>query len=199
MFGHILGLFLNPQAEWQKFGERSDESIKRLLPYPIMMALLPPIGFYIGTTQYGWSVMGESVTRITPASAIPISVLFYVAIIGAVIFVGGMIHWMSSTFNARSFAIKGVVLTGYACTPVFIAGLFAVYPVWWFDLLLATAACGYAIRLIYLGVPPVMQVPEDRGFLYASAIFMMALVYMAMMLGATVILWEFIQAPVFIN
>ncbi len=199
MFGHIPGLFLNPQAEWQKIAQRSDESIKRLLPFPIVMALLPAIGFYIGTTQYGWTVLGEDVTRITPESAIPLTVLFYAAIMGAVVFIGGMIHWMSSTYDASSFAIKGVVLMGYACTPVFIAGLFAIYPIWWFDLLLATAACGYAIRLVYLGVPPVMKVPEDRGFLYASAIFMMALVYMALMLAATAILWEFIAAPVFIN
>jgi len=199
MFGHIIGLLFNPQAEWQKLAERSDESIKRLLPFPIVMALLPPIGFYIGTTQYGWSVIGEDVTRITPASAIPLSVLFYAAIMGAVIFIGSMVHWMSSTYHASSFAIKGVVFVGYACTPVFIAGAFAVYPIWWFDMLLATAACGYAIRLIYLGVPSVMKVPEDRGFLYASAIFMMALVYVVLVLTATAIFWEYIQQPVFTN
>ena len=88
---------------------------------------------------------------------------------------------------------------GLCCSPVFLAGIFAVYPIWWFDLLLATAACSYAIRLMYLGIPDVMHVPEDQGFLYASAIFAMALVYVVVVLVATVLLWEYVAAPVFTN
>ncbi len=197
MFGHIFGLLLDPQTQWKKIAALSDGEIKRLLPYPIVMALLPPVAFYVGTTHYGWRVLGNEVTRLTPESALPLAVLFYVALMGAVVFIGWMIHWMSSTYAASSFPIKGVVLMGYACTPVFLAGLFGVYPVWWFDILLGTAACGYAIRLLYLGVPPVMKVPEDRGFLYASAVFMMALVYVVVVLAGTAILWEFVATPVF--
>jgi len=197
MFGHVFGLLLDPQKQWTKIAALSDREIKRLLPYPIVMAVLPAIAFYIGTTHYGWQVLGNDVTRLTPQSALPLAVLFYAALMGAVVFIGWMIHWMSSTYDASSFPIKGVVLMGYACTPVFLAGLFGLYPVWWFDILLATAACGYAIRLLYLGVPPVMKVPEDRGFLYASAVFMMALVYIVLVLVATAILWEFVTMPVF--
>ncbi len=197
MFGHVIGLLIDPQAQWQKIGSLSDDALRRLLLYPILMGLLPAIGFYVGTTQVGWQVIGDDVTRITPGSAIPLAVLFYAALMGALIFIGWMIHWMSSTYGAESFFIKGVVLMGYACTPVFLAGLFAVYPVWWFDVLLAIAAGSYAIRLLYLGIPPVMKVPEDRGFLYASAVFMMALVYVVVVLSATAILWEYVAPPVF--
>ena len=197
MFGYMFGILFNPVSEWQKLAALPDNELKKLLPYPIVMALIPAIAFYIGTTETGWTVLGDTVTRMTPGSAIPLSVLFYAAIMGAVIFIGWMIHWMSATYHAHSFIIKGVVLMGYACTPIFLAGAFAVYPVWWFDILLATAACSYAIRLLYLGVPPVMKVPEERGFLYASAVFLIALVYMVLVLTATVILWEYVATPVF--
>jgi hypothetical protein len=199
MFGHIVGLFFNPEAEWQKIASLPEKSIKRLLPYPILMTLLPTLGFYYGTTSVGWSVSGETVTRLTAESSIPLAVLFYIGIMGAVVFIGWMIHWMSATYSADSFVIKGIVLAGYASTPVFLAGIFAVFPIWWFDILLATAACGYACRLIYLGVPPMMKVPEERGFLYASAVFMMALVYVVAVLVATAILWEYVATPVFTN
>lgn len=197
MFGHVFGLLFNPQAEWQKMAALSDQQVKRLLPYPIVMALLPAIGFYIGTTHFGWQVGGDDTVRLTAESAIPLVVLFYIALMGAVVFIGWMVHWMSSTFNAASYPIKGVIIIGYACTPVFLAGIFAVYPVWWFDLILATAACSYASRLIYLGVPAMMKVPEERGFLYASAVFMLALVYVVAVLVATAILWEYVATPVF--
>jgi len=199
MFAHMFGVLFNPESEWHKMSVLPDKDVKKLLPFPIAMALLPAIAFYVGSTMTGWKVLGNDITRMTPDSAIPISVLFYAAIMGAVVFIGWMIHWMSATYDARSFVIKGVVLMGYACTPIFLAGLFAIYPVWWFDILLATAACGYAIRLVYLGVPAMMKVPEDRGFLYASAVFLVALVYMVVVLTATVILWEYVATPVFVD
>lgn len=199
MFGHIFGIMFHPQNEWAKIAALSDKDIKRMLPYPIVMALLPAIGFYVGTTQVGWSIIGSEVTRLSPESAIPLTVLFYSAIIGAVIFIGWMVNWMSATYEAESFPIKGVVLMGYAITPIFLAGALAVYPVWWLDICVATVACCYAARLIYLGVPPMMHVSEDRGFLYASAVFMMALVYMVIVLTATAILWEYVATPTFID
>lgn len=44
-----------------------------------------------------------------------------------------------------------------------------------------------------------MHVPEELGMLYASALFAVALVYVVVVLGATVILWEYIAAPVFVD
>lgn len=199
MFNHIFGIIFSPQTEWGKIAALSDTQIKRMLPYPIIMALLPAIGFYVGTTQVGWKIIGDDVTRLSPESAIPLTVLFYCAIMGAVVFIGWMVNWMSSTYDANSFAIKGVVLIGYAVTPVFLAGALAFYPIWWLDILIATVACSYAARLLYLGVPPMMHVPEDRGFLYASAVFMIALVYMVVVLTATAILWEYVATPTFVD
>jgi hypothetical protein len=162
------------------------------------MAAIPPLGFYYGTTQVGWHSGGE-LTKISAASAIPLMVLFYLALVASVVVIGLMTHWMSKTYNAQSFPIKGMVLIGMANTPIFLAGLLAFYPVWWFDIFIATAACCYTIRLLYLGVPKLMKVPEDLGMLYASALFAVALVYAVVVLGATVILWEYVAAPVFVD
>ena len=35
--------------------------------------------------------------------------------------IGLMTHWMSKTYNAQSFPIKGMVLIGMANTPIFLA------------------------------------------------------------------------------
>ena len=199
MFNHVFGLLFHPQTEWEKIGSLPDKTVKRMLPYPIIMALIPAIGFYFGTTQVGWKIIGDDITRLAPESAIPLTVLFYCAIMGAVVFIGWMVDWMSGTYSADSYPIKGVVLVGYAVTPIFLAGALAFYPIWWLDIFVATIACSYAARLIYLGVPAMMHVPEDRGFLYASAVFMMALVYMVVVLTATAILWEYVATPTFVD
>ncbi|RLA44988.1 MAG: hypothetical protein DRR06_08360 [Gammaproteobacteria bacterium] len=199
MFAYIPGLMFKPRATWRKIAELSDEQIKRLLPYPIIMALLPALGIYVGTTKVGWTVIGDDVVRLTEGSAIPLIVLCYVALLGAVVFIGLMVSWMSQTYQIESFPIKGVVLMGYACTPIFLAGALAAYPIWWLDIMAGTGAAIYVIYLVYMAVPLMMGVPWDRGFLYASAVFMVALVYVVVVLVGMAIVWEYIATPVFID
>ncbi len=194
----LIGMLFRPEATWSALAQESDSKIKSRLLLILLMAAIPPLGFYYGTTQVGWHSGGE-LTKISAASAIPLMVLFYLALVASVIVIGLMTHWMSKTYNAQSFPIKGMVLIGMANTPIFLAGLLAFYPVWWFDIFIATAACCYTIRLLYLGVPKLMKVPEDLGMLYASALFAVALVYAVVVLGATVILWEYVAAPVFVD
>jgi hypothetical protein len=194
----LIGILFSPEATWSALAEEPDSKIKSRLLLILLMAAIPPLSFYYGTTQIGWHSGGELI-KISAASAIPLMVLFYLALVASVVVIGLMTHWMSKTYNAQSFPIKGMVLIGMANTPIFLAGLLAFYPVWWFDIFLATAACCYSIRLLYLGVPKLMKVPEDLGILYASALFAVALVYAVVVLGATVILWEYVAAPVFID
>jgi len=194
----LIGILFSPRTTWSTLAQESDSKIKSRLLLILLMAAIPPIGFYYGTTQIGWHSGGELI-KVSAASAIPLMVLFYFALVASVVIIGLMTHWMSKTYNAQSFPIKGMVLVGLANTPIFLAGLLAFYPIWWFDIFLATAACCYTIRLLYLGVPRLMKVPEDLGMLYASALFAVALVYAVVVLGATVILWEYVAAPVFVD
>ena len=197
--GEILGMIFRPTATWQQLASKSDEAIKARLLLILALAAIPAVAFYYGTTQVGWDIRDGEIVRITEASATPLAVLFYAALVSTIVVIGLMCHWMSKTYDAASFPLKGVVMVGYACIPVYLAGAAAVYPIWGLDILLATLACSYTIRLLYLGVPPMMKVPEDRGMLYASALFLVFLVYAVVILTATVILWEYVAAPVFIN
>ena len=197
--GEILGIIFKPDETWQSLASNSAEYIKARLLLVLALAAIPAIAFYYGTTQVGWNVRGGEIVRITEASATPLAVLFYAAMVSTIVVIGLMCQWMSKTYNADSFPLKGVVMVGYACVPVYLAGAAAVYPIWELDIVLATLACCYTIRLLYLGVPPMMNVPEDQGMLYASALFLVFLVYAVVILTATVILWEYVAAPVFIN
>lgn len=199
MFSIIPAMIFSPRSAWHKLGMESEQSIRRRLLYGLVMALLPPLTFYWGATQVGWSITGTEKITITPDSALPLAVLFYCAIVGALAFIGYMVHWMARTYRADAHPIRGIVLLSYAATPVFLASLFGLYPIWWLALLLAIAACSYAIRLVYLGVPELLHVPEDMGFLYGSAVFLVVLVYVVLVMGSTAILWQYVATPVFVH
>lgn len=194
---HIIGILFNPMSEWERIRDQSGSVVGHYLKYILLIALLPAIAWYVGSTQVGWQ-LGPRQIMLTTDSAIQIVVLFYFAMVVGVGFLGYMVHWMSETYEARSSTIsKGVAVAAYTCTPLFIAGAAGFYPILWFNIVLGCAAAAYAVYLLYIGVPIVMEIPEERGFLFASAMVAVGLVSTAALLGATVILWEMGAMPVF--
>ena len=102
---------------------------------------------------------------------------------------------MSQTYGDKATLSQGITLISYTATPFFIAGLLGLYPILWLDITLGIAVACYCIYLLYNGVAPVMHVVQERGFLYASAVFAIALVSFVGLLTVTVLLWDFGPSP----
>jgi hypothetical protein len=170
-----------------------------LLVYPLVLAIAPAVAWYFGTTRVGWTVGDGEVIRLTEESASVISFLFYGAMVCAVAGIGYFVHWMSQTYGAESSLNKGIMVASITATPLFLTGLVGFYPILWLDMLLGVAAVSWAVYLLYLGVPIVMKIPQERGFLFASAIIAIALVMLVCLMVASVLAWEWGAAPAFTN
>jgi len=198
MIQHTVGLLVKPSAQWRAIADLPESSFRTLILYPCFLALLPAVAWYYGTSQVGWTVgdRGEAI-KLTVESARQISVLFYLAMLGSVAVIGYFIHWMSETYGAESTLTKGIVITGLTSTPLFIAGMVGFYPLLWIDLLIGVGAVSWSVYLLYLGIPIVMDIPEERGFLFSSAVVGVAMVILICMMVGSVILWDFGAAPAF--
>ena len=200
MMKPAVGLLTQPSQTWTQLAQLDDHQVRRQLPYIALMALLPAIAWYFGTTHVGWRVSEHSlVNTIVPESSLPLMALFYVALVGSVVITGFLIHWMSETFGAKCIPERGILLAGYAATPIFVAGIAGIAPLLWLDLMIASVAMCYAIYLLYAGVPKMMGVNEDQGFMFASSILAATLVIVVAVMATTVILWDFVAMPVFSN
>ena len=206
-----LLLLFDPSRGWNAIARSQTSALGVLSTHTIPLALIPALCWYYGVTQQGWEIAGQTM-RLTPASALPMCVLFFFAMIAGVVFLGAMVNWMSATYSAapldaqseantqtvvasQSTLSDGITLISYTATPFFIAGFLGLYPLLWVDLTIGTAVAAYSIYLLYLGVPATMKVPPERGFLYASAVFAVALVAFVALLGTTVVLWDLGAAP----
>ena len=198
MIQHTLGLLVKPNEQWRTVADLPEKSLNTLILYPCIMAILPAVAWYYGTSRVGWTVGdSEDVIKLTVASARQISILFYLAMIACVAVIGYFIHWMADTYGADSTFAKGVVIAGLTATPLFIAGLVGFYPLLWLDLLIGVAAVSWAVYLLYLGIPIVMGIPEERGFLFSSAVMAIAMVILICLMVGSVLLWDFGAAPAF--
>ena len=197
MIQHTFGLLVKPSSQWKTITELSDSSFKTLLLYPWILAIIPSVAWYYGTTTTGWSVGDGEAVRLTKDSAMTICILFYVTQVACLSAIGYFIHWMSDTYGAESTIAKGIIIASLAATPMFLFGAVGFYPILWLDMLIGIVAVCWAVYLMYLGIPIVMDIPEERGFLFSSAVMGVALVILICLMVGAVILWDFGAAPAF--
>lgn len=198
MLHHTIGLLVKPSAEWRRIATMSTGSFNALLLYPAILAIIPAVSWYYGTSQVGWTVGGgDEAIRLTAASARELTLLFYFAMLGCVASVGYFIHWMAGTYGAQAGMVRGIVTAGLVATPLFVFGIVGIYPLLWLDLLLGVIAISWSIFLLYQGIPIMMKIPEERGFLFSSAVVAVGLVILVALMVATVLLWDIGTGPAF--
>lgn len=190
-------LLIRPGGAWRKIADEHMGLVRRLVTHTMLLALIPAIAWYFGVTDQGWVIGAGERQHMTPSTALPICTLFFIAMIVGTLFVGYMIHWMAQTYEGESSLTKGVTIVTYTATPFFIGGILGLYPLLWLDILVGVLVGCYAVYLLYIGVPVVMKVSPERGFLFASAVIAVALVGFLAVMGASVILWDFGFEPVY--
>lgn len=189
IFEHTLGLFIHPDKEWALIRSKSESPTRLYFQHTILLALIPAVAAYIGSTQTGWSVGGSDTVRLTTASGLSLCVLFYFALLAGVYILGQFIDFMAITYGVNQETRRGVELAAYAGTPMFLAGIVVVFPNVWLVLLVGLAAVAYSVYLLYEGLPILMKIPEDRGFMFASSILTVGLVMLVAMIAASVVIW----------
>jgi hypothetical protein len=193
---HIIGLFSDPTREWEKIREQYSSGGSPV-GQMLVMALIPAISGYIGTTQVGWRIGVGDPIRITDESALSIAIIYYVALLVGIFSIGWVIHLLGRAYEIHKSLSLCIALAAYTATPLFLIGIMQVYPVLWLNMLLGLPALAYTVYLLYSGLPIMMEIPAERGFLYSSAVMAVGLVALVALLAMTALLWGMGLQPVF--
>ena len=192
-----IGLLINPVGGWEKIKQHNHSAAGVLISHTAVLGIIPPLAAFYGTTQVGWSFGYSEPVKLTVDSALPISIIYYIVILGSIFTLGKLIQWMNRTYGAdRSFG-QCVSLAAYPATPLFLIGITQIYPVLWLNYLIGLPALAYSIYLLYSGTEILMELPRERAFLMASAILAVCLISLVGVLAATVTLWGFGIGPGF--
>ncbi|MGE0385269.1 MAG: Yip1 family protein [Gammaproteobacteria bacterium] len=194
---HLWGLFTSPAQQWRAIKD-ARMPISRTLFYVAVLAAIPAICGYVGTTSFGWQVGTAPVIKLSRQSAGLISIAYFAVILVAVFSVGRMIQWMGATYGAAQPLSQCVALAAFIASPLFLVGVFQLIPILWLNLIVGLPALAYTVFLLYVGIPIFMDIPPERGFLFASAVLAVGLVGLVGLLAVTVILWGIGIGPVFV-
>jgi hypothetical protein len=196
---HIVGLFIDPMRQWEKIRDQHKSADGGSVAHIFVLAAIPAISGYIGTTQVGWRIgVGEPI-RITGDSAFAIAIIYYLALLVGVFSIGWVIHLLGKAYEVERPLSLCIALAAYAATPLFLIGLMEVYPVLWLNMLLGLPALAYTVYLLYSGLPIMMEIPAERGFLYSSAVLAVGLIALVALLAMTALLWGMGLQPIFTN
>lgn len=188
MLHHVVGVFTNPKKVWEDVREEKCNLIECYIKHILILAAIPPVCAFIGATKVGWTI-GDNTFRLTEASTIPMALGFYLFSLLAIYIMGRAIHWMATTFDAEVSLEKSVLIATQFVTPLFLSGFIALYPLPWLIMLVGIVAIAYCVYLMYTGIPIVLQIEPEKGFILASGVLTVGLVTMVGVIATTVILW----------
>lgn len=189
MIHHVWGLFTHPDREWKQIrGE--EETIRHMyFTHTLILAAVPAVSAYIGTTQVGWVIGDRAPVMLTQGSALWMTLMSYLSMLAGVAVMGSFIHWMARTYDASPTLAQCIAFATYTATPLFIGGLAALYPHLWLGMLVGTAAVCYTVYLLYVGLPTFMNIPSEEGFMFSSSVLAVGLVVLVAIMAFTVVLW----------
>lgn len=200
---HTFGIMTHPSSEWKSIREARTSFKQVFLSHVPFLALIPAISSFIGVTQVGFAVAGGDPVRLSVESAMSLCALTYVALLAGVFVLGEFINWMAKTYGVTGTDEQrhhaGTALAVCITTPLFLVGIFNLYPSLWLNALAMTMAGAYSVYLIYEGIPVVMNIDRDRAFLYATSVVTVGLVLMVTAIIGTVLLWGLGIGPVYID
>lgn len=196
---HLPGLIKNPLDEWRTIRSEKSSIKNTYLTLVIILGAIAPVCGFIGTTMVGWSIGNGPVIKLTSSSAILIAILFYLAILISVFAIGCMIKWMGDTYGFTRSLARCVQLSAMVAAPLMLLGIFLLFSEVWIIYLIGLPALMYSVYLLYSGVPIMLDIPKEKGFLLSSAILAVGLVTLVGLLASTAILWGMGVAPSFTN
>ena len=122
----------------------------------------------------------------------------YVALVLGVFALAYLIQWMAKTFDSKPSFIQSLELAAYTSTPMLMVGIAALFPVLWFVALAGLAAVSYSVYLLYSGVPIMMNIPEEKGFIYSSSVVTCGLVLLVSIMAVSAIMWTMGFGPEYV-
>ncbi|MEW6990710.1 Yip1 family protein [Colwelliaceae bacterium 6441] len=188
ILNHIWGLYAHPKEEWHTI-EKRHESLIYSMVHILTIALIPAICSYYAAAHIGWSIGAGDVIRISESSAMAMSIAMYVGLSAGVFALANLIQWMAKTFDATPDFTQSLELAAYTATPLLMVGLTALYPVLWFVTVAGLAALTYSVYLLYSGIPIMMNIPEEKGFIYASSVVTCGLVLLVSLMAVSAIMF----------
>ena len=178
-------ILVTPKTAWNTIAEENQNQLVILVTYLIPLALIPALASFIGYGIIGHSVMGIHVGSV--GFGLRQAILSFISSLAGVYLSAWVISLLSPKFELTEDFNRAFQLVSYSYTPIFVAGILLIIP----SLsIVATLAGLYGLYLLYQGMTPILQTPEDKKntfFIVSLLSIIVASVLVSTLLSALII------------
>ena len=180
-FIRMRDLVLAPHNTWSVIADENATSQSIYTTWVLWLAAIPLVASLMALAIYGSQLpLGFSLSlRMGSATAL----LSYAGDLIEVLALAWCVSALAPSFGGRKDRVQALKAVAYAYTPIWItSALMLLPPTWPLAAAIGHVADGYAIYLLYIGLPATMRCPQDRaaGYVVVTVIINLLL----LMLGA---------------
>jgi len=178
LISRIKGILLQPKTEWLRIDGEFATTSSLFTKYAMILAAIGPICSLLGGQLM--PVMGMKVPIV---GALVVAVVSYALSLLGVFLLGLIINALAPSFGGTSNKIQALKVAVYSWTASWLAGVFGIIP-----MLGILAIVGlYSFYLLFVGLPILMRVPEDKKIAYFAVTVLIGIVMyfiISMIVGA---------------
>tara|TARA_R110002060_G_scaffold34826_3_gene45695 strand:+ start:135 stop:731 length:597 start_codon:yes stop_codon:yes gene_type:complete len=195
LLNHVIGMYTHPKEECRNI-DRRQETFFYAFSHIAIIALIPTIVAYYSTVYTGWS-MGGDLIKLSESSALLMATGMYFGLVAGVVALAVVIHELAKAFESTTTFTQSLELAAYTATPLFMVGFAGLYPELWVVMAALLVGVSYSVYLLFSGVPLLLHLPQEKGFIYSSSVVTCGLVLMVILMTGAVLLWGITTGPIF--
>ncbi len=168
----VKEILLTPKPAWSVIETEETNTASLYTQYVMILAAIQAVAGFIGMSLFGFSTFGVSF-RVPIMTGLVHMVLGYAMALVMVYVMALIADALAPSFGGQKRQINALKLVAYSSTAGMVGGIFAMVPALGFLTLLAAL---YSLYLLYLGVPLLMKVPEEKALPYTAVLVVCAIV-----------------------
>jgi hypothetical protein len=153
LVARVKGILLQPKSEWMKIDGEFATTKSLFTRYAMILAAIGPVCSLLGGQLM--PIMGM---KLSIVGAIVVALVSYGMSLLGVFLLGLIINALAPNFGGTANRVQAMKLAVYSWTAAWLAGVFGLIP-----MLGILAILGlYSFYLLFVGLPILMKVPEDK-------------------------------------
>jgi hypothetical protein len=172
----VKNIITQPAQEWTAIEKEATTVSELYRSYVMILAAIGPVASIVGLSIFGVTVPFSGTYRLPLGSSIGHAVVSYVLSLAGVYLFGLVINALAPTFLGTKSDIQALKVAVYSSTAAWLAGIFMLVPMLGFLQILGL----YSSYLLYLGLPRLMRVPEEKALVYTVVVIIVGVVMMAL-------------------
>ena len=172
IIARVKEILFTPKLAWLVIETEETNTATLYTQYIMILAAIQAVAGFIGMSLFGVSAFGVSV-RVPLMTGLVQMVLGYGLTLAMVYVVALIADALAPTFGGQKSTMNALKLVAYSSTAAMVGGIFALFPA---RGVLTLVVALYSLYLLYLGVPTLMKVPQEKALPYTAVLVVCAIV-----------------------